>query len=131
LFQLLILTTDKSRFADMSAALKRLDANVIWESSGNRTLEWLRDHPIDLVVVDEKLGDMTGLSFIAKLVAVNPMINCAVVSSLSAQAFHEASEGFGILMQLPPKPDRNDGQRLMDRLIRITGSLPHPEGSEV
>jgi two-component SAPR family response regulator len=36
--------------------------------------------PLDLVVVDEKLGDMTGIEFIETLVSVNPMINCAAVS---------------------------------------------------
>jgi two-component SAPR family response regulator len=131
LSQLLILTTDKPRFADMSAELQRQDAIVSWASSGDRALEWLRDHPVDLVVVDEKLGDMTGLAFIAQLLPVNPMINCALVSSLAAQAYHEAGEGLGILMQLPPRPDRNDGLRLMDHLARIAGSFPRPKGSEV
>ncbi len=49
----------------------------------------------------ENLGDMTGLEFIRAIVSKRPMVNCAAISSLASEDFHEASEGLGILMQLP------------------------------
>jgi two-component SAPR family response regulator len=84
-------------------------------------LERIGKTAVDLVVADETLGDMTGLDLIKRLVAINPLINCAAVSSLSKEAYHEASEGLGILMQLPPKPAGADGQRLMAHLNQILG----------
>jgi hypothetical protein len=76
-------------------------------------------------VVDESLGDMTGLELVHRLVAVNPVINCALVSPLAEAAYHEASEGLGILMRLPLQPGVSDGQRLMTHLNQIVGV--HPE----
>jgi CheY-like chemotaxis protein len=122
LTQLLIVTADPPRFADMSAEIEKQGAAVRWASSGSRALELLGHHVIDLVVADENLGDMTGLTLITQLVTVNPMINTAAVSSLSEDAYHTISEGLGILMQLPPAPNRSDGQRLMAHLNRILNS---------
>ena len=75
--------------------------------------------PLDLVVVDEKLGDMTGIEFIETLVSVNPMINCAVVSPLPSDDFHEVSEGLGILAQLPVQPGAKDAEDLLKLLNNL------------
>ncbi len=60
---------------------------------------------------------MTGLKLAAKLLTVNPMINCTAVSSLSSAEFHEASEGLGLLSQLPANPGREQAEELL-RLIK-------------
>lgn len=119
LTQLLFVTTRQNRFAAMQAEIEARNGSVAWATSGLKALEELKKSPTDLVVVDEDLGDMPGLAFIERLVAVNPMINCALVSSLSEKAYHEASEGLGILMQLPIEPGRGDAGRLMDHLNQI------------
>jgi len=119
--QLLFITTQKARFAGLSASVESRGGNATWADSGHQALETIKQTPADLVVVDEDLGDMRGLAFIRQLVAVNPMINCALVSSLSHEDYHEASEGLGILMQLPPEPSADDGERLMAQLNQILG----------
>lgn len=119
--QLLFVTTDKTNLADFSAVIETQGGTIIWVTSGSEALKRIGKTAVDLVLADEMLGDMTGLELIKRLVTVNPMINCAAVSSLSKEAYHEASEGLGILMQLPPKPDRADGQRLMAHLNQILG----------
>ena len=43
------------------------------------------------------------------------MINSAAVSSLSPEKFHEASEGLGILPQLPPRPGAHDNSHDKDQ----------------
>lgn len=73
----------------------------------------------DLVVADEWLSDMTGLELIKILVGTDPTIHCAVVSSLPAKAFHEASEGLGIIMQIPPRPGKIHMENLLQHLNRI------------
>ena len=47
------------------------------------------------------------------------LINLAVVSSLSGEEFHEASEGLGILAQVPPEPTAADGKMLADVFRRF------------
>lgn len=118
--QLLFVTPNRTHFAELSTAIEGQEGTVIhWASSGRQALETLDNQTIELVVTDENLDDMTGLAFIQRLVAANPMINSAVISRLSHKAFHEASEGLGILMQLPIHPSQADGERLMTRLNQI------------
>ena len=119
--QLVIVTADINRFAEFSAALESLYGTVLWAANGERALAMLAKEAVDLVVVDENLGDMAGLTFVERLVTVNPLINSAVVSSLPKGDFHEASEGLGVLMALPPEPDKSDAKRLAAHLDRITG----------
>ena len=126
MIQLLFITTQKARFAGLSASVESRGGNATWADSGHQALETIKQTPADLVVVDEDLGDMRGLAFIHQLVAVNPMINCALVSALSHEDYHEASEGLGILMQLPPEPSADDGKRLMDQLNQILGLASPP-----
>lgn len=119
--RLLLVTPDKANFSELSAEIEKQGASVSWAASGRQALEMLTESPVDLVLTDETLGDMSGLEFVSRQVAINPMTNCAAVSSLSHKAYHEASEGLGILMQLPPGPKAADGQRLMDHLNQILG----------
>jgi CheY-like chemotaxis protein len=121
LTQHLFVTPDRTRLAALAAVIESPGDTINWASTGHQALEMLARKAVDMVVTDETLDDMTGLAFIKRLVAVNPLINSAAVSSLPEEAYHEASEGLGILMQLPPKPDRADGQRLMAHLNRVLG----------
>ena len=89
--------------------------------SGDGALAGLKDDPVDLVVAAEKLVDMSGLEFAGKLVVQNPMINCALASSLDEADFHEASEGLGILAHLPLAPDASEAENLVKKLHLITG----------
>jgi len=92
---------------------------VLSTDSGKKALQLIKEHLFDMVIVDEELSDMTGLHFINELVKVNPLINCTVVSSLPEKDFHEESEGLGVLMQLPVKPQKKDAEVLMQKLRKI------------
>ena len=120
MIKFLIATPDKNPLADFVAGLeKNNDVELIWADTGEMALTKISDMPIDLVVADETLSDMTGLTFAAKLISVNPMINCAVVSSLSKRDFHEASEGLG-LVQLPKNPGEKQAAELIQHIKNIT-----------
>lgn len=95
------------------------DVYLMWAESGKMALGVASDIAIDLVVTDEQLGDMTGIEFAGKLLAVNPMINCASVNRLPPEAFHEASEGLGLLAQLPVHPGKEHAEELLQRLKHI------------
>jgi DNA-binding NtrC family response regulator len=120
----LLVTPDRSAFAELSLTIEARGGFISWAASGHQALAILSRAAVDLVVTDENLGDMNGLEFIKRVIAVNPMINCAAVSSLSPAAFHEASEGLGLLMQLSPKPGEVEGGRLMAHLNQVLQLTP-------
>ena len=103
-------------------------AEVVSAADGKAGLEELNAKPIDLVIVDEQLGDMTGIDFVKQVVKVKPLVNSAVVSILSAEDFHEATEGLGVLMQLPHRPQAGDAERLLAILTRISGLMQPQTG---
>ena len=117
-----IVTPDAEGFSELSREMSsEKDFDVTIAGSGTETLDLIRNKSVDLVVADEDLGDMTGLKFAEKLVHLNPLVNCALVSSLTPEEFHEVSEGLGILSQLPPRPSRESTEELMEKLLKIKG----------
>jgi CheY-like chemotaxis protein len=122
MIKLLLVTSDNTVFSDFSRELlNRNGVSVAWAGSGKEALSLVSTQRFDLVITDEKLSDMAGLVFAEKLVTLNPMVNCAAVSPLSEKAFHEASEGLGILAKLPPLPGKMEAQTLLEQLLRIKG----------
>ncbi|MGB6012622.1 MAG: response regulator [Desulfobacterales bacterium] len=118
--KLLMVTPDKAPFNEFALVLAQNDdVEVSWTETGQRALDMVSGMSFDLVVVDEKLGDMTGIEFIETLVSVYPMINCAAVSPLPSDEFHEVSEGLGILAQLPVLPRAKDAEDVLKRLNHL------------
>jgi hypothetical protein len=68
--------------------------------------------PPTFAVLDEGLRSGPPLELARQIMKVNAMINIAVVSPLGAEAFHEASEGLGILASVPVQPTAADGAAL-------------------
>ena len=90
--KLLLISADKDSLSELASdCVKHGDAELSWASFGGDALGMVSNTAFDLVVTDERLGDMTGLEFARRLLSVNPMINCAAVSPLSPVEFHEAS----------------------------------------
>ncbi len=105
---------------EFEAGLAASGAEIIRYSSGAAALEAVRERrDIILSVIAEKLADMTNLVLIKKILALNAMIGCATVSQLSAEDFHEESEGLGILMRLPPDPKGESAAELLTHLKLI------------
>ena len=90
-------------------------------ASATEVIEAVRASAPHLVIIDYKLPDAEPLSLISEIVMVNAMVNSAVVSPLSEQEFHEASEGLGVLACLPVDPGKNDATRLLKGLRKILG----------
>jgi DNA-binding NtrC family response regulator len=78
---------------------------------------------VDVVVTDEKLADGDSLPFVKDLTKRQPLINCAMVSSLSPEDFHEATEGLGVFMQLPVDPGAEEAVKMMELLESISALL--------
>ena len=120
----LLATKDEPSFSGLASTLEQeKDLKLFWAESGQNALKILSSTTIDLVITDEHLKDMTGLELAEKIVAVNPMINCAAVSALPAEEFHEVSEGLGLLDQLPPKPGPKESEGLLKTIKAIKKQL--------
>jgi DNA-binding response OmpR family regulator len=124
MLKLLLVSRDKGSLNGLLSALNRQD-EIEFEvsTSGEKALAMISDKPVDLVVADEDLGDMTGLELVRRLLKINAMINSAVVSDLSHDEFHEISEGLGVMTHLPKKPDEKDAEALIKELRQIKGLL--------
>lgn len=127
---ILFVAKDFSRFAILVDRLRReQDVRLLPASTGVAGLKQLGGMIMDLVIVDEQLDDMSGIEFVHRLVKINPLVNTAIVGTRSADDFHEATEGLGVLMQLPPHPGEKDGEALLAVIEKITGLL-HPEANK-
>lgn len=120
MIKLLMVTPEKESFNEFARVLKKKDdVELTWAASGQEALEAISGNPVDLIIVNENIGDMTGIEFMKKLLPINPMINSAAVSPLSPEEFHEASEGLGVLVQLPVDPGKFEAEDLLKRLKNL------------
>jgi len=120
MIKILLVTSEREPFSEFDRVLKQKDdVELSWAATGQEALEALSDNPVDLVIVNENIGDMTGIEFMKKLLPIDPMINCAAVSSLAPDEFHEASEGLGVLVQLPVGPGELEAETLLKRLKKL------------
>jgi len=120
MIKILLITPERDPFSEFAGVLKQKDdVELSRAATGQEALEAISDNPVDLVVVNENIGDMTGIEFMKKLLQINPMINSAAVSPLAPEEFHEASEGLGVLMQLPVDPGEFEAEDLLKRLKNL------------
>ena len=117
---LMVVSPGNDSLSDFALALVKYDdVRLLWAESAKKALDIASVKAIDLIITDERLRDSTGLELVARLLTVNPMINCASVSHLSHESFHEASEGLGIMAQLPIHPGKEHAESLLHRLRQI------------
>jgi CheY-like chemotaxis protein len=119
MMHVLLVGTQKASLADLQKTLEEKGARITWAESCTTALSREKADKFDLVIVDEDLIDGDGLDCIKKMVSSNPFCNCAAISTLSVDEFHEASEGLGVLMQLPTRPTKNHAEQLLDHLKAI------------
>lgn len=117
--QIILAGSNLSSLPAFQEAIEESGGRVTCLRSGRQVLETVLVGDFDLLIADESLGDMSGMKLIQEVITLRPMLNCAVVSSLSSDHFHEASEGLGILMQLPNGPGRKEAGALMNHLQKI------------
>jgi DNA-binding NarL/FixJ family response regulator len=90
--------------------------------SGAEALEAARTTaPHLVIIIDPDLPDIAPLDLVKKLLMINAMVNTAVVSPLSDEEFHEASEGLGILGRLPGDPGRSEAVEMLRKLRTVLG----------
>lgn len=116
----ILLSKEESSLAEVASVFAAQSGfNITWLPSAEQVWSFMQNTKIDVVVVSELLQDCTGLQFIKKLVTKNPLVNCALMSSLSQDEFHEETEGYGIFMQLPVNPNPQSANDMIVHLGKI------------
>lgn len=117
---LLLISKNKQRFSDLKQALVAHGQHgVRCCSKPEEVYQAIAAGKIDGVIVDEEVEGGTGLDFIRELTRRNPFVNCALVSSLYVDEFHEATEGYGVFMQIPPHPGLTEAEKIGTHLSKI------------
>ncbi|MEJ2641365.1 MAG: response regulator [Desulfosarcinaceae bacterium] len=102
MLKILLATPQQDRFERLRSELVRLHPfHFSHAADGQAALDAVLRRAVDLVIVDEALGDMSGLGLVRRLLGVNALINTVLVSTESPEDFHEHTEGLGVLMPLP------------------------------
>lgn len=74
----------------------------------------------DLAVFAETLQTVSGLDSIKIFVPENPFLHCALQSSLAPDKFHDVTEGYGILMQVPSVAPETCAESLVAAVQKIS-----------
>ena len=117
---IMLASSDLTVFNDVFQVLKSKDnMKLSYVGSAAEGMELINEGDVDVVAASEQLSDSSGLAFIRKVVTEYPLLNCALVSSLSAEDFHEATEGLGLFFQFPQRPDAASAEKMIELLDKI------------
>jgi DNA-binding NtrC family response regulator len=125
---IVLVTGTPEAMTDLFRALQRYQAITVGNAATpQHALAAIQAGTVDVLVVDETVGETSGLQFVREVVSRYPLINCALVSSLPADDFHEATEGLGIFLQVPVQPGTETAEKLVVVLDKIYGLLAKPD----
>lgn len=111
---IVLLTPERAKLsAFANALLLDPDVAITWADSAEEALAAAREQQPHLVVID---SPDQSLSLVAALLRVNAMVNTAVVSEMEEDAFHEASEGLGVMARLPLRPGPREAAETLAKL---------------
>jgi CheY-like chemotaxis protein len=120
MYKIVIVTNNKENFSSFARGLDaEKDYAIDWDDSKKNAHQRASVAPPDVMVIDEEVDGITNLEIARQIVVTNPMINLTLVSTLSPKDFHEASEGLGIVAQLPRCPGQEDVAKLLGTLRGI------------
>lgn len=115
--EILLVTTNPNKFDDLIQAMTEQAAcRFTTTDTMAAALDALKRTPPDLMIIDDPVGETGCLEIARNAVMTNAMVNLAVVSELSDDAFHDAAEGLGIMARISKTPDRQDAELLLDTL---------------
>ena len=128
---IILASKDGHSLENLAEALAEIEAlTVSVAESAAQVFAEIGSGRVDVVIADGEIGDMSGLACIREVVRRNPFINCALVSQLYAEEFHEATEGLGIFMQLPWSPGKAEAEKIYAHLAKIYQLVPEQSRQE-
>jgi len=122
--RILLVTGESGEFDTFKNGLpKEWDSSLGTISSSEKALEVMKNEKVDVVVLGSKLDDATSLEFMKKMMRTYPLVNCAMVSSLAHDEFHEVTEGYGLFMQVDENPGVEEAATMVALLNSIYGLM--------
>jgi DNA-binding response OmpR family regulator len=123
--QILILTNHTAKFSDLAKVLSvEAQCHVQWADSVSAARLAASEARIDLMIIDEAVDGKQGFDIAREIIALNAMINLALVSPLSDEDFHEAGEGLGIMARLSAAPGQAEAAKLIANFKRLSAPKP-------
>ncbi len=120
MLKILMVCNDLVSLTVLADALSKRDmVTVEWVKSKEGAMASILKERPQVVVVCEELTDGSSLPLVKEIVSKDPFINCAMVSALPKQDFHEMTEGLGVFMQLPVYPGAEEADRMLNLLESI------------
>ncbi|MGL1932548.1 MAG: response regulator [Desulfotalea sp.] len=117
---ILIVDDEKSSLAELKNYLEaKGNINLSLTSSTKEALQLCSKRGLDIAIFAENLINRSGLDFIKEIVPINPFLNCALQSPLEADDFHEVTEGYGILLQIPILNPEKSGDEIVEVVKKI------------
>ena len=111
-------------FGDLVERLRQEpEIELIPVSTASSVKKTLTEQEIHLIIAAEELEDCSGADCIRKVAMQFPLVHTALCSPLDDKAFHAATEGLGVLLQLPPQPGRVDAERILERMAHIASLM--------
>lgn len=99
-----------------------LGVDIELARSGDEAVHLAEERNPVAVIIDQPVPDGDAIDLVRQLMTVNAMIHVAWVSDLPKEAFHDMSEGLGVLMQLSPQKDLSEASRLAVCLRQVSGA---------
>jgi len=124
-----LITAREGQLAALRAGLERRGARIEGFADASVFLEAARSRNWELVILDGATAPFQG--FVESLLEINAGLNTAVITDLDPAAFHEASEGLGILCSLSATPGVSDAEALLEKLRSVGGLDPAIEAAQV
>ena len=105
---------------DLAAGLSQTDnIEIVDACSRVEVMDLIESRKVDVLVTGAKLIDVEPLDLVTEVMKSQPLINCAMVSSMSPADFHEHTEGLGVFMQLPAVPGAKESKEMLQILESI------------
>lgn len=122
--KILLVTGEPGEFDTFQSGLPEgWDCSAGSVNSRKKAFEIVQKNKIDVVVVGSKLEGGKSLDFAKELMTKYPLINCAMVSGLPHDEFHEVTEGYGLFMQVEENPGTAEAARMVKLLDSIMGLM--------
>jgi len=123
-----MITARKGPLAAFRAGLEQRNARVDEFADGWSFLQAAPSRSWNLVIVDGLR--LPFREILARLLAFDARLNTAVITDLTPPAFHQETEGLGVLCSLPAQPAAADVGPLLERLTAVGGLDPAVEAAQ-
>lgn len=112
-----VIISDVSHARPILESLSRKGFAGIIESDPRAVLDAGRVHPPDLLIVEDRLGGMTGTRFLSEFLAIAWTTAAILICDEDDETVHQRTEGLGILGHMRNAKDVDRLDKLLDRLV--------------